>query len=326
VDGQVVREVLAERFPEVPAEVHDELCDLLQPLLAAQVAEAESALRSSLQSKHKVVFEQTEKFVQERYEQLALGLRALEGTKLADSPLYPYLMREVVTEPLHRLIALRWQEVNGASTEVTAATRRQCLDKLAAKQGAAQVEALAKLAAALAKGKDDKESGKEAAKETKDEKGKKGKKAKGKRGDDSDDEEAKETTTTTDVVDLYHAAASDCHIFCRKVDKKREKAAIQEQRVVAREKLKDEALSDDLQICQLGLRIALLGDAVPGLAFPMEMWALKLVAQSLGSEALRDEAVALCNSIEKGADAVALEAAVAAWRSRGLGGGEKPAD
>merc|ERR1712061_767094 len=84
-----------------------------------------------------------------------------------------------------------------------------------------------------------------------------------------------------DVAGRYAAAADDCHIFCRKVDKKREKAVVQEQRADRREHLKALPPTDAAQVCRVGLQLALLQDNVPGLLFPADMWALRLVAQSL---------------------------------------------
>mmetsp|Transcript_111959 Transcript_111959/g.289320 ORF Transcript_111959/g.289320 Transcript_111959/m.289320 type:complete len:315 (+) Transcript_111959:1-945(+) len=241
---------------------------------------------------------------------------------MQDSPLYPHLLREVVAEPLHRLLALRWEEVTGTSMEVTAANRKQCLDKLASKQGAAQVESLVKLAGVFSRGKDDKEAAKEAAKEVpaKEAKSKKGRRGQ-KGGDDEGDGDAAEAKEAADAAELYHNAANDCHIFCRKVDKKREKTILQEQKAAVREKLKDEATADAATICRLGLQMAGLTDGVAGLVFPGEPWALRLVAKTLASETVREKAVALCDLIDKGEDPVALEAAVAAWRELNLGGG-----
>lgn len=359
IDGQVVRDMLAEKYPEVPEEIHDELCGHLQPLLAAMVAKAETSLRSSLQSKQKTLFDQTEKFVQERYEQLALGLRALESTKLLDSPLHPYLLREVATEPLHRLLSLRWEEAHGTSLEVTAANLRRTLDKLVAKAGAKEMDSLVKLAAALTKIKEDKDAAKEVAKEANDDKSKQGKKtAKVKKGDDDEDDEDDRDATkderakkgkktakgrkgeddgedeikdgVADILELLHAAANDCHIFCRKVDKKREKAVAAEQRAAVREQLRDQALADAELLIQLCLRATLLADSVVGFVFPAEPWALRLVAESLGPEAGYDEAVALLETAAAGEDVAAgrrqrLEAAVAALRARALGVAERPA-
>lgn len=318
IDDQRLCEVFADQFPELPTEVYEELCGHLQPILATLVAETQAALCSSAQSKQKALFEQAEKFAQEKYEILVLGLRALASTGTQDSPLYAYLLKETVVEPLHRLLGLRWVEVNGASIEVTTTNRKQCLDKLVATQGAAQVDSLTRFAAVLSKGKEDKEPVKEArdAKETRGKKGKRGDKEGKAEENGEGDADGKEAL---DVAELYHAAANDCHIFCRKVDKKREKAALLEQRAAARERLKDEACSDPLQICWLGLQMAVMQEGVMGLLFPQEIWALKLVAQVLSVEDTRTAAVALCHLIEKGDDAVALEAAVAAWRERGLG-------
>merc|ERR1712061_957136 len=111
-------------------EVYDEICDHVQPILLAMVAKAQAALQSSFQSKQKVQFEQVERLVQLRYETLVFGLRALETKNMQDSPLHQYLIREVISEPLHCLLAFRWEEASGTSMEVTAATRKQCLDKL----------------------------------------------------------------------------------------------------------------------------------------------------------------------------------------------------
>jgi len=337
IDNQVVCDLLAETYPELPPEVHGEVCDQVQPLLAAAVLRAQAAMRSSLQSSQKAKFEQAEKLVQQRYEALALGLRALEATGMQDSPLQQHLLREVLTEPLHMLISMRLEEATGADTAVTAANRKQCLDKLASKEGAAKVESLNKLLGIVSKGKDAKE-----VKDAPDAKSSKGKKidkkrrdddeedddskpAKGKKkrkdGDDEDDGDAREP----DAADALQAAADDCHIFCRKVDKKREKAAMQEQRAEGREKLKELASADAVEVCHLGLQLSLLSEGVPAPAalFPAEGWAMRLVAERLRDDELQEQALALCACIEQRAegedvDSVDFEAKVAAWKARAL--------
>jgi len=155
------------------------------------------------------------------------------------------------------------------------------------------------------------------AKEGKDASG--GKKGKRKDKAAKDEDEGDGTKGASDVAELYHAAASDCHIFCRKVDKKREKSALQESRAAAKVSLKDEACSDAAVILRVGLQLAVMHDGVTGLLFPQEPWAFRLVAQILSADDARDQAVALCDLLEKGDDAVALEAAASAWRQRALG-------
>lgn len=314
VDNQTVQDVLADKFAELPAEVYDDLCDQVQPLLLARVTEKVTTLASTLQSKQKAQFEKTEKFVQDRYETIVLAFRALSSARLQESPLYQHLLREVMAEPLHQMLAMRLEEATGTSTEVTAANRKQCLDKLVAKQGAASVASLSKLLDIFSKGKDSKDA--KEAKEPKDEK----KSAKGKKKSKDVDSDDAGDAEEADITDVFHTAAADCHIFCRKVDKKREKAALQEHRAERREKLKDVVASDSLQIFWLGLQLCFIQDGVVGLLFPQEAWAVPLLAPRLADEAIRDEAVALYESIEKNDDPVALESAVAKWRDRALGG------
>lgn len=337
IDNQVVCDLLAESYPELPPEVHGEVCDQVQPLLAVAVLHAQATMRSSLQSSQKAKFEQAEKLVQQRYEALSLGLRALEATSMQDSPLQQHLLREVLTEPLHMLISMRLEEATGADTAVTAANRKQCLDKLASKEGAAKVESLNRLLGIISKGKDAKDT--KDAPEAKSSKGKKSDKkrrddddeeddvkpVKGKKkrkdGDEEDDGDAREP----DAADVLQAAADDCHIFCRKVDKKREKAAMQEHRAERRERLRELASADAVEVCYLGLQLALLSEGVPVPAalFPAEGWAMRLVAERLRDDELQEQALALCASIEKKAeeedvDSVDFEAKVAAWKAKAL--------
>lgn len=337
IDNQVILDLLAEEFPDLPVDVHEDVCAQIQPLIAAMVVEAQNALRATLQGKRKNKFEQVEKLVQERHERLALGLRALETKDLVDSPLYQYLLRETVTESLHKLLALRWEEVSGDAMEVTSANRKQCLEQIVGKEGAGQTESLSRLMAALggkgaskqdakdlkaekgvkeAKGSREARGGKET-KGHKDSKGSKG--AKDKVEADAEQEPGE---SGGDIVDLYHAAAVDCHILCRKVDKKREKAVLQEQRAERRDLLKEAVASDAMQVCTLGVQLCLLQDGVPGLLFPPEAWALRLVARSLVDESARDQAISLCDAAEESDDKVALEAAAVSWRERVLGGGK----
>jgi len=318
VDDQAIWDLLAEKYPEIPVEAHAELTERLQPLLAAMVAEQQDALRSSLQSQQRALFEQAEKLVQERYEVLVLGSRALEAKDMQESPLQQHLLREAVTEPLHRMLAARLQESTGAAVEVTPANRKQSLDKLAAAEGSSKVASLSRLAAVLSKGKDAKDA--KDAKEAKEPREDR-RPAKGKKGDKEAKEEREEAEAApADVSELYRAAAEDCHIFCRRVDKKREKAALQEKRAEHREKLKELAVSDSAQVFRLGLQLALIQDGVVGLLFPEEPWAFRIVAKALADEAVREKADALCGLLEAGEDAVALEAAVAEWREQALGG------
>merc|ERR1712151_2043 len=158
IDNQAISDTVAEKLPELPIEVHEELCDQVQPILASMVSAAAATIQSSLQSKQKAQFEKTEKFVQERYETLAFGSHALVATVLNDTHLYQHLLREVITEPLHQMLALRLEEATGTTVEVTAANRKQCLDKLIAKEGAGNLDSLSKLLVVLTKGKDAKDS------------------------------------------------------------------------------------------------------------------------------------------------------------------------
>eukprot|EP00928_Gymnodinium_smaydae_P100844 TRINITY_DN9998_c0_g5_i1.p1 TRINITY_DN9998_c0_g5~~TRINITY_DN9998_c0_g5_i1.p1 ORF type:complete len:804 (-),score=245.63 TRINITY_DN9998_c0_g5_i1:72-2483(-) len=374
VDGEAILGVLAERFPDVPDELYDPLCAKVQSQLASKVTAALEGLRETLQTKRKTTFETAEKLVQERYEKLAFGLRALEATKLQETPLYQHLIREVVAEPLHAMIALRWEEVFGSSTDVTAANRRQCLDKVIAKEGAAKLEAVSRLLSAIGKSyKEASQLGESTSKGSKaektapaKEKGARRKKRgddddadevedrkKGKRGDDDADEDEQRSMT---LVEMYHAAADDCHIYCRKVDKKREKSALQEQKVACKELLRDTPVTDIAQVCLVGIRAAVLQTGVPGLILPGEPWAMRLVTARLPDEAVRAEAAALCEALATRAasadggassaegaaapasdadaaaqargrslaeDPVALEAAAGAWRDRMLGSAGK---
>jgi len=229
---------------------------------------------------------------------------------MQDSPLQQHLLREVVAEPLHRMLAVRIQESTGAAKEVTNSSRKQCLETLVAAEGSSKVASLSRLAAVFSKGKDAKE-----AEEPKE----KRKPAKGKKADKEAREEEEAEAGPADVSELYHAAAEDCHIFCRKVDKKREKAVLQEKRAEHREKLKELSASDSMQVFHLGLQLALIQDGVVGLLFPEEPWAFRLVSKVLADEAVRDKATVLCGLLEGGDDPVALEAAVAAWKELALG-------
>lgn len=316
VDIQKVYDLLTDDYPELPTEVHADVCARVQPLLSAMVAEAQNTLRASSQTKRKEQFADEERFVQEQYEKVVYGLKALETKNLAAGPLQQHLIREAVLEPLHRLLSLRWHELSGEALTVTPANRRQCLDQISAKDGAAKAESLARLLAWVTGKKDvkDKEpaKGDKAAKEDK----KKGKK--GKKGAESSDEEAAPVPESLDAV--YHAAASDCHIFCRKVDKKKEKVVVQEATADCKERLKETSqaakaldvikevrqhesfqtlASTDRQICTLPLQLALLQEGVPGLLFPAEAWAMKLVAKSLADEEVQKEALLLCTAVEE---------------------------
>lgn len=307
IEDEAIIAVLGEQYPEIPFEAHEELTQRLQPALAARVAQQVEALRSSLQSAQRSLFEQSEKFVQERYEAVVLGLKALEATTLAETPLQNHLLREVVAEPLHRMLALRSQEATGTAAEVTSANRKQVLEKIEKAEGAAKAAALAKLLAAFGGGKS-----KEAAKEPKEEK----KPAKGKRGAAKDEEAAKEAEGA-DLAEIYRSAADECHIYCRKVDKKREKAALQERRAELREKLKEALASDSKLIFRLGLQLTLIQDGVVGLQLPDEVWAFKLAAGALAEEAAKERATALCGLFES-ESAVPLQEAIEAWKEQAL--------
>merc|ERR1711879_88620 len=107
-------------------------------------------------------------------------------------------------------------------------------DQIIAKEGAKSADSLSKLLG-IVTGKKDSGKEKEAAKAPKDEKKKKGSRKKG--GDSDDEPEDTSVPETPDAV--YHAAANDCHIFCRKVDKKREKAFASEGQAALREQLQE---------------------------------------------------------------------------------------
>ncbi|CAJ1429138.1 unnamed protein product [Effrenium voratum] len=303
VPNDAILNLLADQHPDLPLEVQDDLCAKVQSLLAVQVSDTAEKLRSTLQTKQKQLFEQADKLVQERYEELVLGSRALGLAKLQDSPLYQHLLREVVVEPLHALIAVRLEEATGTAPEVTAGNRKQCLDKLAAAEGKPP-DSLLRLAAALAK-KDTKET--KEGKDAKDGKEGKEKEKKPKKGEKEDEGE---------ISEVYHAAADDSHIYCRKVDKKREKAAAAEQRAGLKERLKELTASDGLAVCHSGLQLALNAEGVTRLVLPTELWALRLAAAALKAEEVREQCVALCDLCDETGDAVAREAAAAEWRSR----------
>ncbi|CAE8649210.1 unnamed protein product, partial [Polarella glacialis] len=146
--------------------------------------------------------------------------------------------------------------------------------------------------------------------------GKEGKEKKGKKGEAA---KAEEEAEAADVSDFYHAAAGDSHIFCRKVDKKREKAALPEHRAKLKDQLKDLASSDGLLICCLGLQLALNSEGISGLQCPPELWALRLVSAGLSDESVREDTRALCDLCEKEGEAVSREAAVASWKERWMG-------
>mmetsp|Transcript_48457 Transcript_48457/g.98657 ORF Transcript_48457/g.98657 Transcript_48457/m.98657 type:complete len:491 (-) Transcript_48457:9-1481(-) len=318
VSNEAILNHLEDQHPDLPEMALRELCVEVQRHLTQMVAEAAEKLRSSLQTKQKQQFEQADKLVQERYEKLVLGLRGLRALEAAhekqESPLYQHLLREVVLEPLHALIALRLEEATGQSVEVTAANRKQCLEKLATAEKNPP-EVLQRLVAAMAK-KDTKET--KDSKESKDSKeGKEGKeKGKSKKGDAKDADDP-------DISELYHAAADDSHIFCRKVDKKREKAAAQEQQRALKERLKEATPSDALAVCHLGLQLALAAEGVSCLVLPCELWALRLAASFFHSEVSKspevgEQCLRLCDLCDEKGDAVEREAAAAAWRERFL--------
>lgn len=311
VPNESIINYLADQEPNLPLEVLDELCCQVQPLLAGAVTAATEKVRASLQNKQQERFDRTKKVVEERFEGLALGLRALEVAKLQETPLYQHLLREMVSEPLHALLALRLEEATGTATEVTTANRKQCLDKLVAAQGASKVESLIKLAAVFAKPKDNKD-----VKEAKEPKEKGTKSKKGRKGDDVDD--ANDEAGPPDAAELYRAAADDSHMFCRKFDKKREKVVLQEQRSAIKAKLGELAPTDALMVCYTGLQMALNMEGIAGLAFPAEPWALRLAAGCLADSDQREKACSLCDHIEKGEDAAARDAAAEAWRQRFL--------
>ncbi|OLP98094.1 E3 UFM1-protein ligase 1, partial [Symbiodinium microadriaticum] len=267
-----------DQHPDLPIDIQ------VQVLLAAMVAEVAEKRRSRIQL-------DADKVVQERYERLVLGLRALEAA---------HLLKEVVLEPCHMLIALRLEEAGVL----------QSLEKLIAAEGAAKVESLSRLAAVLVHKK-----------EAKDAKEKSGKSKKS-QGHAADEQEP----TVADVSELYHAAVGD------PVDKKKEKAqcwsnmnkstvrelsrdlldsiakrttqaAAQEQRAALKVQLKDA-----LVICHTGLQMALNAEGAhmespkPGiscLVLPLELWALRLAAGCLQSEEAKEQCLQLCDLCDK---------------------------
>eukprot|EP00812_Abedinium_dasypus_P008038 NODE_2029_length_1011_cov_202.278243.p1 GENE.NODE_2029_length_1011_cov_202.278243~~NODE_2029_length_1011_cov_202.278243.p1 ORF type:complete len:307 (+),score=77.72 NODE_2029_length_1011_cov_202.278243:3-923(+) len=262
-------------------------------------------------------------------------LHALEAVELLETPLHQYLLREVLAEPLHRLIAFRLHESSGDTIEVTASNRKSLLDSLTAVEGASKVASLTRLLSVFSKGKD-------SAKDAKSEKAavatRGGKVSKGDKGPrdaksskrsakaQADDLEEEEEPEAPDAGELLRMAASDANILCRKVDRRRGKALALEKKVERRAQLLETASADSEKACALGLHLALLeqGAGTPGLLFPPEAWAMRLVAQSIGDKAARKEALTLLHTIG-GDDAVASEAAVGAWRERWLGGGDAAA-
>eukprot|EP00913_Durusdinium_trenchii_P023099 g21685.t1 len=212
-----------EQHPELPWAVHEDLCAEVQQLLATMVSEKAERLRSNLQSKQKRQFEQAGRLVQERYEKLVLGLRALDAAnqKQDSHRRQRQLVRDVVAEPFHAMLALRLQEATGTAVEVTAANRKSCMEKLSEAEKKPP-QSLQRLLAAL------KKDYKDRTKKTKE----------GKDGEDGKEKEKVQKGDARDISELYHAAADDSHIYCRKVDKKREKAAAEEQRAALKERLK----------------------------------------------------------------------------------------
>merc|ERR1719174_440223 len=116
--------------------------------------------------------------------------------------------------------------------------------------------------------------------------------------------------------------------FVRKSIKKREKTVLQEATADCKQKLKETTFTEaakasdavkeirehevgrtDRQACALALQFAVLQDGVPGLLFPADGWAMKLIAKSLTDEAVQKEALELCAFLEKAADTPAGKAA-----------------
>mmetsp|Transcript_38025 Transcript_38025/g.85623 ORF Transcript_38025/g.85623 Transcript_38025/m.85623 type:complete len:522 (+) Transcript_38025:3-1568(+) len=281
IDNTVIIDLLSDAYPELPLDLHEELCSLVQEQLVVLVEAAQETLRSSMQSAKKVEFEKTEKLVQEQYERLSFGRKSLEALKLVDSPLHAYLMRETVADPLHRLLALRWEEVTGSVMEVNANSRKQCLDKLIAKEGAAKLESLTKLLqASFAKAAKEEKASKESTKAA----------------------AAAAQEDGVSIVELFHAAADDCHIFCRKVDKKREKSICQERKAACKAKLGEIDPAEVQEVFVQSLLLALAVDGVPGLLFPAEPWALELVSKNLNDSELVEEALKVCEALEQKAE------------------------
>merc|ERR1719321_891450 len=179
--------------------------------------------------------------------------------KLLDSPLVAHCLKETLTEPLHRMLAVKLEELTGENKDVTASNRKPILDKIVAQD-----------------------------------------KTKG-----ASFKKVLEVITNKDhasAVEALQACADDCNIFCRKVDKKREKSALQEQRADCREKLKD--ATEALKVCELCLRLATIQDGAPGVLFPPESWALKLVAQHFGEtdSDVQKSALKMCELLETSQD------------------------
>eukprot|EP00746_Dinoflagellata_sp_MGD_P126431 gnl/MRDRNA2_/MRDRNA2_61275_c0_seq1.p1 gnl/MRDRNA2_/MRDRNA2_61275_c0~~gnl/MRDRNA2_/MRDRNA2_61275_c0_seq1.p1 ORF type:complete len:723 (-),score=220.34 gnl/MRDRNA2_/MRDRNA2_61275_c0_seq1:3-2171(-) len=239
VSEESIQNHLIEKYPDIPDLAHSDICSQLQPMLSAKFKAAQEAARSAVQSAQKMSFEKVEKFVQEKYDQLAFGIRSLEVMELLESPLVAHCIKDVMTEPLHRMLAVKFEELTGENKEITAANRKQILDKIMA-QDKAKGASFKKVLDVIA----------------------------------NKDHAA--------AVDALWACADDCNIFCRKVDKKREKQALQDGRAECREKLKD--ATDSLKVCELCLKLASIQDGAPGLVFPSDTWALKIVAENIGDE------------------------------------------
>eukprot|EP00927_Polykrikos_kofoidii_P042090 TRINITY_DN35957_c0_g1_i1.p1 TRINITY_DN35957_c0_g1~~TRINITY_DN35957_c0_g1_i1.p1 ORF type:complete len:727 (-),score=177.90 TRINITY_DN35957_c0_g1_i1:84-2264(-) len=298
IENSVITEYLAEHHPDLPADIYDQFCAHVQPVLGAMVAEESKAMQATLQVKRKSHFDLAEKLVQERYERLVFGIRALKAANLEETPLSQHLLRETVTDPLHSLLTLRWEELSGSVVEVSASNRRQWLDKIVAKEGAAKAESLTNLLSTLSLGKgskDQKDAKAEVAKGDKSLKDKQDKSKKKKARDMEDEQDDDVKDGQADVAELYQAAASDCHIFCRKIDKKREKAAIQEQRVACRERLKDETIRNEA--------LSLINGAV--------------VQQSEGVDGGNTSTIGGPAAL---GDAIAVEVAAIAWREKFISG------
>jgi len=99
--------------------------------------------------KRKSKFEVAEKLVQEKYESLSVGLKALGSLHQLEGPLYQHLLKETVQEPFNAMLALRYEELIGTRVEVSVENRKQCLDKLVSKGIGSKVASLNQLFGAL---------------------------------------------------------------------------------------------------------------------------------------------------------------------------------
>eukprot|EP00929_Paragymnodinium_shiwhaense_P095449 TRINITY_DN56588_c0_g1_i1.p1 TRINITY_DN56588_c0_g1~~TRINITY_DN56588_c0_g1_i1.p1 ORF type:complete len:715 (+),score=158.72 TRINITY_DN56588_c0_g1_i1:191-2335(+) len=302
VSEAALKRVVGGEFPGLSDAIVVQLCSDLQRRLEQLLAKETAASRDTLQVRRNRAAESTEEVLQRAYERLVLGVRALESTTLKEhaAKLWHALLADVAVEPLNRLLALRLEETTGAAVEVTVASRKKHLEQLSACK-APKIANLTKLYNIVSRG--------------------------ARRLEDA-------TKDIESVCEIYSEAASNANMFCRKLDKKKEKTLLQEERATCREQLAEAALSDLASLCCLGLRLSLLQDGVIWLPLPCNPALLRAVAGRLTDEALKEQTLQLIDLLQRqqGAqdssrassassfDAVSAEAAAAAWRDRILQG------